>query len=332
MNDTHASKQPSRMLAIVVPVKGRSTLLVESVSSLLTALSRVSAELVLVDNNDEGMLRDDTLYSFADRARIIKSNAKTIGAVRNEGFSAIDVSCRYIAFVDSDCVVSPDFCEKLLKVFESRPELSMIGCKVVAPSNGHWTERATDELHRESGDGPRAHLNGGCMALRREWFERLGGFSSELPANEDYDLCRRLRELGGSIWQFECLKAIHLGNPKSVAAVFRRLKWHGRGSLNREGRLELSPMAIATLLNSSVVLAALALSLYLMVGHGKLADGLAVVSIGVVILPTAFLVLRMVQYRRWISPLRAIPLMVVTFAARQIGMIDQYLVVRRRRP
>ena len=37
------------------------------------------------------------------------------------------------------------------------------------------------------------------MAVRRRDFERLGGFDITLHSCEDFDLCQRLRELGGRL-------------------------------------------------------------------------------------------------------------------------------------
>jgi hypothetical protein len=295
---------------------------------LQKAVSRLEeSELILVDNNGRDQT-DENIYRFQGRATIVRSAKTTVGGVRNEGVSRASHAPNIIAFVDSDCLVPPDFCENLVAVFNDRPDISIAGCKVVSPADGHWTERASDALHRQSGDGPRAHLNSGCLAIRAEVFVRVGGFSETLPANEDYDLCDRVTREGGLIWQFECLRVVHLGNPKSLPGFFRRIRWHGRGAIGSDGRVEFTAMAIATLVNSACLTAGVGAALTATY-FGRSGMGLFVFCASVVMVPLIFWVLRMIQLRRWIPIVKSVALMQITFLARQIGMAEQYRTMRR---
>ncbi len=315
-------------LAVVVPVKGKSEILKESLSSLCLAVGKCKeAILVLVDNNDPDD-RDPELYSFHDRCTILKSDRRTIGAVRNDGFSSVRDRVEYVAFVDSDCVVKLTFCTDVLDAFRATGATA-VGCKVVSPSSGHWTELATDALHRQGGDGYRNHLNSGCLAVRAPAFSEIGGFSEELPANEDYDLCRRIRENGGRIWQSERLQVIHLGNPKTIPQFFRRLRWHGRGAVNEAGKVEFSAMLTLTLLNAIVAALGFGICLFLF-SKGQIFTAILFLGFCVIVVPVIFWLLRMLQFRRWINPATAVPLMQLTFAARLMGLRDQKRLTARR--
>jgi cellulose synthase/poly-beta-1,6-N-acetylglucosamine synthase-like glycosyltransferase len=235
-----------------------------------------------------------------------------------------------VVFVDSDCVVRPDFLSEISRIFARDSEIAIAGCKVRSPQNGHWTEVASDDLHRESGDGRRSHINSGCMAIRREVFEAVGGFSPVLPANEDYDLCDRVRATGQEIWQFESLSVLHLGNPKTIAGFMRRLRWHGRGAFSADGRLLVTPMSLAVIANSAFMCGGVAASAVALAGVGWAgATGILLASITMV--PVSVWLMRMKQYRRWIRPHLAIPLMQLTLIARQLGMLDQFLMLQKRR-
>jgi hypothetical protein len=203
----------------------------------------------------------------------------------------------------------------------------IVGSRVICPRDGHWTEIAHDNLHREVGDGPRKHLNSGCMAVRTSAFAIVGGFSNSLPANEDYDLCSRVRATGGLIWQAEILTAVHLGNPKSMRSFCRRLMWHGRGAVREDGSLDMSAMLVATLTHALVMSAGLVLCIVFL-HSGSLAYGLASLSIACIAVPMAFWLSRVIQYRRWIAVLPSVALMFLTFASRLSGLLLQLLSVQ----
>lgn len=307
---------------MIVPLRGRSLLARESLESLSRAVASVDfAELVLVDNNPGTESEDAEIYRYKDQAKILKSAASRVGAVRNAGVGAANRDATILVFVDSDCVAKESFVKDVVAAFEHETNPTIVGAKVVAPHDGHWTELASDDLHRKSGDGPRAYLNSGCMAILRTAFDRVGGFSDVLPANEDYDLCARVRADGGTVRQFESLQVVHLGNPKSLRGVFKRLRWHGSGAVSEDGRVDWTPMAIATISNTTVLLTGLVTGIVCALS-GAFAPSLIAVAIAVLFVPVVFWMLRMIQMRRWIRPLRAWVLMQVTFLARQIGMMD----------
>lgn len=282
----------------------------------------VDVQVVVVDNNPLTSPKDPEIYRNSARATIVRSDAATIGGVRNTGVKMVLGEVDYLVFLDSDVVVRQDFFDCLVESFASPSIPTVVGCKVVAPPGGHWTELAADLIHRQPGDGPRLHMNSGCMAIRAEAFRSVGGFSNSLPANEDYDLCDRVRAIGGTIWQFESLQAIHLGNPKSVGGVFRRLRWHGRGAFSPEGKLMLSPMVLLVLLNTVSVLGTLGAAAAALL-KGRIVGALVALLVGVVIAPFCFWFLRSLQFRRWINPTATIPLIAITLLARQVGMLDQ---------
>lgn len=305
-------------LAVIVPVRGKHDVLTTAITSLEKSVRNCpQATLVLVDNNEPDV-HDPALYAFADSADIVKSRATTVGGVRNDGARLYASEVSYLVFVDSDCIVRESFCSDVITAFDSS-KAAVVGCRVVSPRMGHWTEIASDELHRKGGDGPRQFLNSGCLAVHSSAFVKVGGFSEVLPANEDYDFCARIRLTGAVIWQLEALQVIHMGNPKSLAGFFKRLMWHGTGAVREDGRLDLSPMLIATLANSASVLMG---STALLFFHSA-PPALLVFAMSLIAVPVAFWILRIIQLKRWIRPDRAIALMQITFLARQIGLIKR---------
>jgi hypothetical protein len=285
-------------------------------TSLVVAVENCgTAALTIVDNNP-GERLDATVAGFVDRATVVKSHASSVAGVRNDGV-ALGGESDFLVFVDSDCLVSSNFCSEVLRVFfETGAEV--VGCKVVSPRDGHWTERAMDDVHRRGGDGPRSFLNSGCLAIRFDVFNQVGGFDAGLTANEDYDLCSRVGSVGGRIWQSEALAVLHLGNPKSVLGYFKRLAWHGEGVFGSTGKIDWSLMLFFVLGNAAVLSLGLVGSLYFALDL-QLVAAVCLLLVSIIAVPLAFVVARAFQFRRRVPVISGVLLMQVTFVARLWG-------------
>jgi hypothetical protein len=91
-----------------------------------------------------------------------------------------------------------------------------------------------------------SYVPGGNLALRRGVFELVGGFDESIETGEDPDLCRRVAVEGLRVVEASSMRSVHLGEPTSLRAVFRRHRWHGRGLRLHYADGHLVPVAIAT--------------------------------------------------------------------------------------
>ena len=71
----------------------------------------------------------------------------------------------------------------------------------------------------------------GNLAVKRTAFQAIGGFDAALEACEDVDFCQRLRRAGWRLVGDERLESVHLGDPPTLAALFRAERWRGRDNL-----------------------------------------------------------------------------------------------------
>jgi hypothetical protein len=101
------------------------------------------------------------------------------------------------------------------------------------------------------------------MAVRREAFQRVGGFDTRLETCEDVDLCRRLRAAGCTIVEDSRLRNVHLGDPATLREVFYGELWRGRDNLRASLR---PPIALRDLLSAAIPVAHLALLLAAIAG------------------------------------------------------------------
>lgn len=305
-------------ITAIVPAKDKTDVLARCLESIRFAAARApGTSVIIVDNGstDEALAIQQR---FSNEFTLTRSTARRIGAVRNEG-ARLAPESDVFAFVDCDCVVPPDFFLDVASLL-SNGEFAAVGCEVVSPTDGHWTEVARDKLHRPVGDGPRHYINSGCFCVRADWFARVGGFDEEKVSSEDVDICWRIRAAGGKLWQSERLAVIHMGNPQSVRGLYGRMRWHAEGIYEKGKGVQWSVSTIAALVHPLATICGVAAGV-LLASRGNWLGAIGSVLAGLLITPAAFVAARMVQHRRFIPPFGSIGVMLITFPARIHGML-----------
>jgi GT2 family glycosyltransferase len=112
-----------------------------------------------------------------------------------------------VAVLDDDCVADPGWVEAIERAFRDDPELALVCGRVVAlPGDGvPVASRTSDVRRRFRGRALPWKVGGGNnFALRREWFDRIGGCDERLGPGTpgrgalDMDLFYRVLRAGGS--------------------------------------------------------------------------------------------------------------------------------------
>ena len=201
-------------LSLIIATYNRS-------ESLLTALQSVVEqdapksewECVVVNNNST----DDTESRFAEFAaahpdvqlRMVKEQRQGLSYARNRGIG--ESEGEYIAIIDDDERIAPEFISSYIALFDSTPDAVAAGGPIVAeyPSGkprwmSHFTERPIANT-MYFGDKvslfPTSRIpGGGNMALRRSAVRRYGVFDTslgyvgeQLIGGEECDLFERLQ-------------------------------------------------------------------------------------------------------------------------------------------
>jgi GT2 family glycosyltransferase len=198
-------------------------------------------------------------------------------AARNAGAARTDVEL--IAFVDADVVVHPDALARLRDRFAEDPELAAaFGAYDDRPAAPGLVSRFRNLLHHHvhaSAPGPAETFWAGLGAVRRDAFERAGGFDAgafPVPAVEDIELGMRIRRAGGEILLDPEVRGTHLKRWSLAGMV--------RTDFARRGlpwaRLQLASGARSSALNLSLrhrasALASLAVLAGLLLRRGRVA-------------------------------------------------------------
>ncbi len=208
-------------VSVIIPFHNGSPLTRKCLSTLLPALSSVSAEILLVDNGSE----DETaawLKSLPTAIRILR-NEQNLGFAHACNQGALASRGRYLLFLNNDTEVSPEWIAPLLKAIE-QPGIGVIGCKLLYPDG--TIQHAGIEMIQGVPDHPFRHapadfpdanrpremdmVTGACLLMPRKLFFPLLGFDEAfLNGVEDVDLCLRARMAGYRVFYEPRACALH---------------------------------------------------------------------------------------------------------------------------
>lgn len=135
----------------------------------------------------------------------------TAGRARNEGFAKLTdkfPDLKYVHFIDGDCYLEDGWVQKAVDFLESHP-LDAVVCgrrKEIQPQASVYNYLCDLEW-----DGPKGSIkeSGGDFLIRSEVMSDVGGFSPEIIAGEEPDLCFRIRQKGWRIHRLPSIMTHH---------------------------------------------------------------------------------------------------------------------------
>jgi len=172
-----------------------------------------------------------------------------IPAGRNAGVS--QVSGELLFFLDDDAsLADPNFLATVAHRFADDPTLGLIQPRVVDPSGltapGRWVPRL--RVGDPATPGPATSLWEGAVAMRRELFDRIGGWPDEFfYANEGIDLVWRVWDEGFTPWYAGDLIVHHPVIDPARHDVYYRLNARNRVWLARRNLpIVIEPIYVGT--------------------------------------------------------------------------------------
>ncbi len=151
-------------------------------------------QIIVVGMDKDHLVHETDLVHF-DHSDIPLSPAKA----RNRGSSQADGEI--LVFIDADCIAEPGWLAVLSERFKD-PSISIVGGGVNFFSANYWTLSDNISMFYEYlanlPAGERRQLPSLNLAIRRQFFEQIGGFDERYPraSSEDADLTIRLRQQG----------------------------------------------------------------------------------------------------------------------------------------
>ncbi|MGH2538034.1 MAG: glycosyltransferase family 2 protein [Candidatus Promineifilaceae bacterium] len=185
-------------ISVIVPTYNRAHYLSQAIESVLQQTFD-DFELIIVDDGSTDST-GEVVASFQDRRIIYDRQPRNErGATRNRGVALSQAP--YLTFLDDDDWYLPHKLEAQVRTLDERDDIGMvIGGWDRVDDAGRLVRAERPWLHhpqpalRDWLFAAMAHV--AAVAVRRHWFQQVGGFDSELAPAEDTDLWFRLALAG----------------------------------------------------------------------------------------------------------------------------------------
>lgn len=203
-------------VSLIIPTRNGLDLLQRCIESIRTKTRYANYDILIVDNgsDDPATLAYLARLESEGAARILRDprpfnySALNNGAVREAGGELVGL-------LNNDLeVISPDWLDEMVS-HALRPEIGAVGARLWYPDDtlqhggvilvGGVAAHAHRQVRKgNAGYGGRAALlqdfsavTAACMVLRKEVFQRIGGFDENLAVTfNDVDLCLKIQALG----------------------------------------------------------------------------------------------------------------------------------------
>ena len=227
--DSLVPKVQQPLFSFIIPVFNEEKNIGRCLNSIRNLLfPNQDYEVFIVDNGSTDgthQIIRELNFNFTVIPKVHVSYLRNWGAGMAKG--------EYLAFVDSDIELAPEWLKNGLEAFKG-PSVVASGCFPRVPPEATWVERAKD-LHqcgRHNGIllRPVSWLPSANFLVRREDFLAIGGFNENLETAEDVDLGYRLGKRGILLRNLT-MEAIHWGEDKNLATLWRKEVWRGMGNL-----------------------------------------------------------------------------------------------------
>lgn len=192
-------KQQKEKVSIIIPTYNRAHLIERSIRSILNQTYE-DFELLIVDDGSTDNTKE-VVEGIGDvRIRYI-SCATNGGAAKARNVGIAEAKYDYIAFQDSDDEWHPDKLEKQMKVMKTAsPDTGLVYCEYHYNGLNGMEDICPDRkipLEQKRGNIFPQLLAGNMigtpvMLVKRECFDKVGGFNENFPCMEDYELVLRI--------------------------------------------------------------------------------------------------------------------------------------------
>jgi GT2 family glycosyltransferase len=232
-------------VTFIVVNRNTADLLLDCLEHIFRSVLPDRPEAIVVDNGST----DDSVA----RVKARYPEIKVIEAGKNLGFAAAnnravkEARGSLLMLVNTDAMLEPDCATTLIRLMDSDPRIGMVGPQLLNPDGSPQTSYeavptlATETLNRSllkrmfpqrfphrsrvlTGPIEVEALIGAVMLLRREAFDRVGGFDEDyFFFLEETDLALRMRGAGWKVVHEPRARAAHLqgGTAKTYQAAAR---------------------------------------------------------------------------------------------------------------
>ena len=186
------SNQP--LVSVVIAAYNMAAYLPLAIQSVLDQTYR-SLEVIIIDDGSADGTREAIRPYLSDpRVRYLFQENKGQAAAKNYGVR--ESLGEYVAFLDGDDMWAPGKLEAQIPIFANSEAVGVVYSRVLyIDATGKEIGVADNQLFRGRVSGPlliRNFIGFGTCVVKKECFDRLGGFKEHVRMGVDYDLWLRL--------------------------------------------------------------------------------------------------------------------------------------------
>ena len=184
--------------SIVIPAFNEEKYIKNCLESISKLDTKLNYEVILVDNNSS----DQTVSiakSFQDilNIRIVKESRQSRGAARAKGFE--EAKGEMVLSTDADTILYPDWLDILVGSINTQVLAATTSCKIedLSPLKNlllNFIHLTTTIIYGAIFGN--SWLFGFSFAISKKVYLEIGGFETNLQAQEDFDLGYRVHKLG----------------------------------------------------------------------------------------------------------------------------------------
>jgi cellulose synthase/poly-beta-1,6-N-acetylglucosamine synthase-like glycosyltransferase len=194
--------------AIVTPAYNEASRIARTIESVIRQTTLPIRWVIVDDGSTDGTAAAIESYarthSFIRHVRRQRAKddayfASNVYAIM-EGVRHIrNLGYKFLAVLDADIVLPPDYYERILQQFQADPHLGV--------ASGIYENLVNGRLQKVLND--RRSTPKAIQVFRRACFEQIGGYVPLIHGGEDTCACVMARMHGWTAWSFPELKAVH---------------------------------------------------------------------------------------------------------------------------
>jgi GT2 family glycosyltransferase len=197
-------------ISATIATLDRPNALARCLDALLSG-SVLPEEVIIVDQSENDATQIVVEARRTSKVPIVYVRQARRGLSASRNAALAHVSCPLVAVTDDDCVPDPEWISAITRTFGSEPALHALTGRVLPlgpETSDTYVVAVRESLSRQEFTGktlPWVIGGGNNFAVKRDWFERVGGCDEHLgvgsPGNaaEDMDLFYRLLRAGATI-------------------------------------------------------------------------------------------------------------------------------------
>lgn len=222
------SATPLHTVSFVIPHKGRTTMLVQTLESIAALdQSNFAIDVIVVTKNTAPLPIPLALQDILVMSIVQAPDSVTISAQRNMGVALSQAA--YLGFIDADIELASDWLQIMFRCLHADNRV-LVSAHQQAKSSAMVLEHIRTTLSNVELDTNVTFLPGRNLFLLRRNYDRVGGFPEHLATCEDYYFTQSLSQIGHCFYT-SSTAYVHIGEDKILNEMYHKEIWRGQSNI-----------------------------------------------------------------------------------------------------